>query len=315
MGKVATITSAIPAVPETLTRIRATIEEIRAIRNMDHKVWLATYVSPEGRAALDRWERIRQKCWGASELARKQVSRRQPTEADGLPHEYVVLLQAQAQAEETYKNWDKGFQSLGTLARDPQHLGFDPTTSLGCTLSQLAEAARKKTIAGKEAACVATYEIKHKLEPKEREGTIVRRVRQQVFRAYSIKEAQAGKVAYEKAMKKWGGHAAERAANAARANAEDAQQADINKLGKRLEVELQAYLLVASLPPVKLECPERVTGEDNKEHQCGEVFDSRQELSDHLFHRHGRGIEREETVKQVWDAATAQSREGTEEQP
>jgi hypothetical protein len=309
MKQSATITFPVPLAPESLQCIETTIQEIRAIRNMNHKAWLEQYVTPEGRKAIEQWERIRAKCSDAKTLAEKQVPRFQPTEADGLPHEYAVLLAAQAEAETAYHGWDKPFQSLSILAHEPDHLGFERTSSQGSNLSRLAEMARKETLAGREIASTALEDIKHKIEPKEREGTIVRRVRQHCYTAYSMRESIAGDAAYEKAMQKRGGHAAEKAAKAARQAADDAQQADINKLGKRLELELQAYLLEAPLPSVKLVCPERVTGSGGKDQQCGAECDSKKELSDHLFHRHGRGTEREETVERIWHEAMGQ-REG-----
>lgn len=309
MRQSATIAFVAPPAPESLKRIAETIQEIRAIRNMNHKAWLEQYVTPKGRKAIERWEKIQAKCSDAKSVAEKQVPRFQPTEADGLPHEYAVLLAAQAEAEMAYNTWDKPFQGLCALAHEPNHLGFDRTSSQGSTLSQLAEMARTKTLKGREMSSTVLEDIKHKIEPKEREGTIVRRVRQHCYTAYSMRESIAGDAAYEKAMKKRGGHAAERAAKVVHQVADDAQQCDINRLGKRLELELQAYLLEAPLPSVKLVCPERVTGSGGKDQQCGAELDSKKELSDHLFHRHGRGIEREETVERVWREAMGQ-REG-----
>lgn len=223
----------LPVMPESLKAIAKTLAEIRDTAYLDHGKFTARYVSAEGQAAIDNWSRIRQKCSEAKEKAEKKVKYPRMTVEDGLPREFVELDELSGAAKKAYTEWDELASRLSNVFLG---VGVSP-------LSQLAEIAWKKVAAERSAIGLIRTETDKRLEPKQREGSVVRRVRQEFYGKWYQKQQAAGQVAWDRAMIRLNGHEAKRMADRVEREAEDRQKADIRILGEQLERQLAIYLV------------------------------------------------------------------------
>jgi hypothetical protein len=226
--------------PESLKAVAKTLAEIKEIAYLPYGKFVKLYVSPEGQVAINKWQEIRSRCSAAREKAEKKIVRPRMTVEDGLPADFVALDNLQDEAKEAYTEWDEATRSLRTIWSEPDNYKLPFGTS---TVRRLGEMAWKRVSDDRNAVGKIRFDIEKLLEPKTREGTIVRRVRQEFCGEWRKRQEAAGKVAYDRAMKRLGGDEAESQAKVAERKGEAAREADLRVLCQRLEVELAAYLL------------------------------------------------------------------------
>jgi hypothetical protein len=229
----------VKSAPAILKEIMATIAEIKKLHHMQWDAQMDRYY-PEGKAAFKHWWEIEGKAYDAKTKAEEayEKTRSRMTVADGLPADYAELEIKHDAAKAIHDEWDEVWKDLHTLDTEPKHLGFE----IGCSLSHYARRAQTLVQLSRQESYDVAVCLKALMEPKEREGTRVRRARQAFYSEWSSGKDHAGSLAFQKVLDELGGVEAEAAKKAAERVADKRQDDEIKELGKKLEKQIRSYL-------------------------------------------------------------------------
>ncbi len=192
---------------QILKDIKATVDEIKALRHLDHGEYHKRWESPEDRDIRERWDAARSQAIHASIMVEKKWDAEEPemTVADGLPKAFADL-QEQYRAAKALRDEYKGVdEALRQIGHETEYLGLEKYTNLH--LEEMAKELLAKARTQNAVSIMAYYEMRRldeMIDRKTREGTIVRRLRQAFWSDWRSRRSEAAGAAYQEVIDRLG---------------------------------------------------------------------------------------------------------------